>query len=158
MFSSNQILDIACEPRDLAQVIRFAVGLYGDEKFTRSDGRMRMAFSEPVPCVYALGTGSMRPYETGPNKGWAGKLGKGWTDFPFDYDPEIVAKIVTQWLESHQPDPYGRPCTDGSAHPGLRIRSLHSIQDELPPPYEIPEWNWMDAIVFLTPCWLRYDK
>lgn len=158
MFSSNQILDITCEPRDLAAVIRFAVDLYGNEIFTRSDGRMRMAFSEPVPGVYALGRGSMRPYKTGPNRGWAAKLGKGWTDFPFDYDPEIVARIAAQWLEGNPPDPFVRPRTDGSARPGLRVRSLRCVQDELPPPHELPNWDWMDAVVFLTPCWLSYDK
>ena len=160
MFCSNQVLDVSCETRDLAKVIGFGVDLYNENAniFTRLDGRMKMAFSEPVPGVYAVGTGSMEPYQSGPNKGWAAEIGKGWTDYPFDYDPELVARIVEQWLGKNPPSDESRPRTDGTVRPGIRVRCLRSIDHELPPPYEIPGWDWMDAILFFTPCWMRYDK
>ena len=45
MFSSNQILDISCEQKDLSRVIKFAVGLDDEDLFIRHDGRLKMAFS-----------------------------------------------------------------------------------------------------------------
>lgn len=160
MFHGNQIFDVTCEPGDLELILDFAVRLFNEnaDMFTRPDGRVSMAFSEPVPGVYALGTGSMRPYTTGPNKGWSVQAEKGWTDYPFDYDPKIIAKIAGQWLMANPPDPVKRPGTDGSAHPGFRVRSLHSMEDELPCPHKLDGWAWIDAILLLTPCWLRYDK
>ena len=99
MYSSNQILDISVDTQDLAQTISFAVRLYDDTNmFTRQNGRVKMAFSEPIPGVYAIGDGSMEPYSSGPNKGWFSPTPPGWTDYPFDYDPDIIAPIITQWV------------------------------------------------------------
>lgn len=160
MFSSNQIFDVSCRPQDLERVIAFGVECYNASAniFTRLDGRIKMAFAEPVPGVYAIGTGSMQPYQIGPNKGWSAKIGRGWTDYPFDYDPEIIAKVIGQWLEKNPPGRETRPDTDGSVHPGIRVRCLSSIHSELPPPHELLNWDWMDAILLFTPCWMRYDK
>lgn len=94
MFSSNQIFDVSCEPSDLARVIKFGIELYGDDMFIRSDGRVHIAFSEPAPGIYAIGTGSMDRLKSGPNKGYGHDCPKYWADYPFDYDPEIIAGII----------------------------------------------------------------
>lgn len=54
MFHSNQIFDVTCESGDLELVLDFAVRLFNEnaDMFTRPDGRVSMAFSEPVPGVY----------------------------------------------------------------------------------------------------------
>lgn len=161
MYHSNQILDVTCEPKDLDQVIAFAVGLYTENAhlFTRLDGRMKMAWSEPVPGAYALGTGSMKPYEAGPNKGYGHGAPEGWTDYPFDYDPEIVSKITAQWLEKNPPKDAERPLIDGSTHPGFRAMSLRSAEAAgILPAYGVPGWCHWDAILVLVPCWLEYHK
>lgn len=160
MYHSNQVLDITCEAKDLARVIGFAAGIYADasQMFTRQDGRVKMAFAEPLPHVYALGTGSMAPYAAGPSAGHG--PGKGWTDFPFDYDPGIIARIAAQWLDSNPPDRLARPDIDGFVSPGLRAMSLRSAVSAgiLPPLYELEGWDWHGAVLVLAPCWLEYHK
>lgn len=161
MYASNQILDITCEPRDMPLVLDFAIRFYGQNIFTRTDGRIKMAWSEPMAGTYALGLGTMEPYKSGPNKGWARTPGNGWTDYPFDYDPEIVARIAAQWLEKHPPDRQCMPCTDGSCVPAFRVRSYSTALTEgisLPGPCDDPEWSGSDCILILTPCWSTYDK
>lgn len=161
MYASNQTLDITCEPRDLPLVLDFAIRFYGQNIFTRTDGRIRMAWSEPMEGAYALGLGTMEPYKTGPNKNWARTPGKGWTDYPFDYDPEIIARIAAQWLDRHQPDRQYMPCTDGSCVPAFRVRSYSTACADglgLPGPYDDPGWSGSDCILILTPCWSTHDK
>jgi len=160
MFTSNQILDVICDARDLPKVLQFATDLDDAlEFFTRSDGRITPAFAEPVPGVYAIGKGTIEPFTTGANAGHGHGVSRGWTDYPFSWDPEIVSGILRQWLEKNPPDPATKPCTDGCVRPGFRIRSLESISPELPPYHEImSRWDCWPTVVCVTPCWLRYDK
>lgn len=160
MFHSNQTLDVTCEPADLAMAINFGVRLYARESriFTRPDGRVRPAMADSVPGFWILGTGSMEPYRSGPNKGHGHGPGRGWQDLPFDYDPEIIAKIACQWLEKNPPDPASCPMIDGSVHPGFRVRSLRSAAESLPPFHERLDWNDSRTVLVLSPCWLEYHK
>ena len=154
MFSSNQILDISCEQRDLGKVIKFAVGLDDEELFTRSDGRLKMAFSEPVPGVYAIGRGSFPGFSDRPEV--AHPAGKGWVDYPCDYDPNIIADIINQWIQK-QPEPK-HTGTDGSEHLGVRVRCLESMGDDLPHSYDLPNWDWFSCILLFTPIHMAYHK
>lgn len=158
MFSSNQKLDITCETRDLASVIDFCTKLYADscQMFTRSNGRVKIAFSEPMTGVYAIGTGSMAPYTTGPNKCVGHDCPDGWTDYPFDHDPEIIAKIIAQWLGKNPPLDTDKPLTDGTLRPGLRIRNLNDAYDILGD--LCYKWPHHNCILLFTPCWMSYDK
>ena len=157
MFSSNQILDVLCDDKSLPRAIRFAVSLYGDEIFTRHDGRVRMAFAEPVPGVYLIGRGSMEPYQTGPNKGWSSKLGKGWTDYPFDYDPSLIAGIVAQWASKQ---PVQMPHIDGSVEKGIRLMSVDTAYEHemLPKPWHLPDIDMDRAVLAFTAHPLEYHK
>lgn len=105
----------------------------------------------------------MEPYETGPNKGWAKSIGKGWRDFPFEYDSDesvkIVTRILTKWLFEKDPtEP--KPDTDGIVECRIRVMSLHTAQklSILPDSYEIPGWQASDAILVCAPCWIVYAK
>lgn len=161
MYASNQKLDIACTRNDLAKALDFAVKLYGDEKFTRTDGRMKMAFATvrlaAGPDIYLVGTGSMEPYQTGPNKGWAAKLGKGWTDYLFDYEPDLVARIVAQWAAKQDLD---MPSIDGSVEKGVRVMSIETAYQDgpLPAPYSIENIDMHDAILAFVPYAMEYHK
>lgn len=160
MFCSNQIFDVACTAKDLPRVLAFGLSMADDvgDCLTREDGRIRLAFSQPAPDVYAIGYGSMKPFKTGPNKGWFRNLPEGWTDYPFDYDPAIVGPIVAQWLDQNPPDPADRPDIDGAVEPGLRIRCPQDMLKAMPGLREIPHWNSSGTLLYLTPCWLEYHK
>ena len=161
MYASNQRLDVACTKDDLTKVLDFAVKLYGEELFTRSDGRIRMAFAiikmPAGPDIYMIGTGAMEPYQTGPNKGWASKLGKGWTDYPFDYEPDLVARIIAQWAAKQDID---MPSIDGSVEKGIRVMSVHTAYEDgpLPTPYSIEGIDMGDAILAFVPYPMEYHK
>ena len=156
MFASNQILDVTCEPRDLAKAIAFGMSLHGDEMFKRADGRVKVAFSEPISGVYAIGTGSMEPVRNIPNGNKGHDCAKGWTDYPFDYDPAIIAGIITQWL-AKQPEPPHAP-TNGSEEIGVRMRSLDSMGDTLPLLWTLPNWCFHSCILLFTPARMAYFK
>lgn len=161
MYASNQKLDAACARDDLPKVLDFAVKLYGEELFTRSDGRIKMAFAVvPMaagPDIYLIGTGSMEPYRTGVNKGWASKLGKGWTDYPFDYEPDLVSRIISQWAAKQDLE---MPSIDGSVEKGVRVMSIHTAYTDgpLPAPYSIENIDMHDAILAFVPYAMEYHK
>ena len=161
MYASNQLLDIACARDDLPRVLGFAVKLYGEEIFTRADGRIRMACAivkmAVGPDIYLVGTGSMEPYRTGVNKGWASKLGKGWTDYPFDYEPELAAKVVAQWVAKQEIE---MPSIDGCVEKGVRVMSVDTACKDgpLPPLYAIEGIDMHKAILAFVPYPMEYHK
>lgn len=156
MFSSNQLFDISCESDGLETVIRTAIDLYGEDLFTRTDNPVRLAFSEPMPGIYALGTGSMPDKVSTP---------RGWTDYPFDYDPKLIAMIINKWVSKQNP-PDKIPSTDGSCERGIRVQSILSLctgdNDQLTYNLNMAAdkgtWNAAPCIVLFTPTWLIYDK
>lgn len=156
MFSNNQLFNVSCESDGLETVIRAAIGLYGEDLFTRTDNPVRLAFSKPIPGVYALGTDSMSNTSPAP---------KGWTDYPFDYDPKIVAMIIDKWVSKQNP-PDKMPSTDGSCERGVRVQSILSLcNDEnsqfaydLNMAVDKGAWDAAPCIVLFTPTWLIYDK
>lgn len=125
MFSSNQILDITCNFEDLYCLLKSVLHIYGDEIFTRKDGSVKLSFCDSVPGMYLVGTGSMKPYEHGPNKGFSVVTGKGWNDFLFDYDLEKLTDAVIEWAQQQKVQEH--PFTDGSREKYVRIRSLQSM-------------------------------
>lgn len=156
MFSSMQIFDVLVTEDQLRPCIDLAMKMADDVRlFTRDDGRVNLAFAEPVPGVYAIGRGSM------PNPSWCEphEAGRGWTDYQFDYDTEIVSKIVWQWaMKQDYPE---APDTDGSVKRGVRCMSLQTAAqaDILPDYYEIAgKWSPYETILVFAPAWHRYDK
>lgn len=158
MFSSNQIFDISFEPERLETIVKTIIDLYGEDIFTRNDIPVRLAFSEPVSGVYAIGYGSI-----------SGKsnisTSKGWTDYPFEYNPKIAAMIIHQWFKKQTPK-LALPNTDGSYELGIRARSLHSVYtgadrqlvQELNTATTNNNWTPSQCIAVFTTTWLTYDK
>lgn len=152
MFSSNQKLDVLCDFKDLTNVIDFSIKLSGREMFVRPKNPVMPAFSLEVPGVYCFGSGSM----LGPKLYPSISKGPGWTDYCFQYDPFLIARIVKQWAESQVYLP--APTTDGSVEKGVRVRSLNSLIDsELD--FQLPDhFDPWSCILTFTPDWLVYDK
>ena len=162
MYASDRQLDIACDKRKLPMVLDFAVRLHNKDIFTRNDGRFKMAFAI-VPSeseeqdVYLVGTGTMAPYETGSKKGWAEKPGKGWTDYQFDYDHEIVARIISQWAMAQKLD----TCPEDEAYEqGIRVMSIPTACENgiLPEPYSIENLDMGHARLAFVPYLLTYEE
>lgn len=100
MFSSNQVFQVSGSLDSISSVIDFAVRHSGHhEMFTRSDHKVRAAYQITETGLYCLGKGTMegdvRPPSAKPDS---------WINFPFDYDPNIIAPIVEQWIRK-QPRP-----------------------------------------------------
>lgn len=100
MFSSNQILEFSgclSHKDELKHALEFAIKASGwYEPMTRVE--------KPCPCTYQI---------TGDGKyciGWGEK--EGWNKFPFDFDVDIIAKIVVQHLEKQEMR-YDKNCLDG---------------------------------------------
>lgn len=158
MFSSNQIFDVSCEPDKLENILKTIIGLYGEDIFTRDDSPVKIAFSEPATGIYAIGSGSMSGNTDVHTE-------KGWTDYPFEYDPKITAMIIGKWFKKQTPR-IPIPNTDGSYELGIRARSLHSVYtgadrqlvQELDAATTNNKWTPSQCIAVFTPTWLVYDK
>lgn len=152
MFSSDQIIDITSEFKNLPETLRFLIALYDDKMFKRKSGRVHIAFAHPAPGIIAIGTGSMEPLDNG----YQGhQASRGWTDFQFNYDPDILAPFLKQWVKE-QPRPHC-PDTDGSVSLGIRIRSLSSIYGELRPNQQAG-FDPFPSILYFTPHYNVYHK
>ncbi len=156
MFSSRQIFDVLVTEDQLKQCLDFAIGISeGTELFTRADGPVSLAFAQPWPDVYAIGRGSMK------EPSWCDPVpaGRGWTDFQFDFDTEILSRVIWQWAMKQDYGP--APDTDGSTEKGLRAMSIVSASEHglLPPYWEVADkWSTFETILVFVPAWHRYDK
>lgn len=155
MFHSNQVLDLTVELDDLPDAIRFIMSLYGTDTFVRRESPVKLAFAEPAPGMYAIGSGSFPGF---PDRHIPGHpASRGWTDYPFDYDPAIVAQIINQWVKK-QPEP-PHTDTDGGESLGVRIRSLHTAACSSLPVHSLAaKWEPFWCIAVFEPCYLAFDK
>ena len=119
MFSSNQILEVTgclSHDKELYNALRFAL-LFADELkcFERND--------KPSKCVYQITSDGRYCL------GWAfERVEEGWNEFPFDFDLDIIAKIIEKHLEK-QKILYGG--WDGSYNKGFRMKAIEeSMGDE----------------------------
>ena len=125
MFSSNQQLAISGYKACLAEDIAFAIRKSGyDECFLRKE--------RPVACGYQIAPGGLYLIGHLGIKGEKPEYGndyEGWTEYPFDYDPEIIAGIVKQWLakQEYPRDEYDG--CDGSRDNGYLIRDVWMLDD-----------------------------
>ena len=125
MFSTNQKFEISGDNQQLCNVIDFAVRMADCiDMFTRSEARVVPAFQKTKTGLYVIGTGTMRPNKTHPD---GIEVSRGWTDYQFDYDPQLIAGIVLQWLAQ-------QPCRkdptdgyDGGHEHGFICRSISSL-------------------------------
>lgn len=89
MFSSNQILEISGEFNQLRGALDFAINYY----VTQEKDLVFQITEDGKYCI-----------------GWKPESDtiKGWQNFQFDYDSEIVAKIIIQFLkkQKYERSPY----------------------------------------------------
>lgn len=115
MFSSNQVLEISGDlgldngSCQLPAALEFALKFSGHlETFNRKD--------RPAKCVYQI---------TEDGKyciGWNfNGLEEGWNEFPFDFDIEIISRIIKQHLEKYEIEDSGY---DGSHYKGFIMKSI----------------------------------
>ena len=80
MFSSNQIIKVSGEldKEDVLNALTFAIKCYGESIFTRKEKPVPLAYQECEDGTYCIGVAH----------------DKGWTEFPFSYDLDIVASII----------------------------------------------------------------
>ena len=107
MFSSNQVLEISGDLRhrdDLKDALGFALRKDGTyDNFTRPE--------EPTKCVFQITEGGDYCI------GWAchdKAPREGWTEFQFDFDMEIIAKIISNHLQKQKVQGFGGDGTDSS--------------------------------------------
>ena len=140
MFSSNQILCISGDihhENDLKNALQFALEKYGDYSLMKQG---------KVQCVYQI---------TEDNKyclGWASEQPKsGWNTYPFDFDIDIIAKIIQQYIEKQEIE---RDIWDGHYSKGFL---LESIRESLNKRYDRIE-NPFYGIITIKPYTCFYSK
>lgn len=105
MFSSNQILEVSGEFDQLREALDFAIDYYETQE-------KDLVFQITEDGKYCIG---WKP-DDGPTKCWE--------NFQFDYDSEIVAKIIIQFLkkQKHKDSPY--EYFDGSTDEGFLMKII----------------------------------
>ena len=145
IFSSNQKFDVSCELDALPHVIDFAFGLSGTlDAVARTQGRLKPAF-QILDGFYCLGT-SLEGSEF---------KSDDWTPYPFDYDPDLVAGCVAQWVRKN-PDPE-HTGTDGTEKLGVRVMCKESAYS-LMQAHGVRLRDPWTCIVAVQPYNLAYDK
>jgi hypothetical protein len=100
MFSSDQIFEVSGDMSQLEKTIRFAIDMNGI-------GKSGICYQKTEDGKFCLGWGDE----------------EGWSPFPFDFDPHIVAEIVKQHLEKQDcKDPYA--WADGSSDKGFLMKAI----------------------------------
>lgn len=100
MFSSDQIFEVSGDMQQLEKTIRFAIDMNGI-------GKSGICYQKTEDGKFCLGWGDE----------------EGWSPFPFDFDPHIVAEIVKQHLEKQDcEDPYA--WADGSSDKGFLMKVI----------------------------------
>lgn len=99
MFSSEQVFEVSGDMSQLEKTISFAIDMYGNRK--------KISYQITEDGKYCLG--------------WHDD--EGWNEYPFDFDPHIVAEIVKQHLEKQDcEDPYD--WADGSSDKGFLMKAI----------------------------------
>lgn len=112
MFSSNQVLEISgclIHSGELVSALEFALNTSGDSNaFTRSD--------KPSKCVYQITEDGRYCL------GWAfNEIKKGWNEFQFDFDINIIAQIISQHLQKQKVE---EGMWDGSYYKGFIMKVI----------------------------------
>lgn len=144
MFSSNQVLEISGDMRQLEAAIEFAMR-YSDQN------ECFMRREKPAKCVYQISDDGRYCI------GWAlhdEVPPDGWSEYPFDYDPKIIGPVVRQWIEK-APRPFDENAElDGSHHIGFLLQesggSRWAEQERIK--------NGWRCIITIRPFWCFYAK
>ena len=108
MFSSNQVFEISGDFSQLQSALEFAVD------YDETSGN-QLVYQTTEDGKYCIG---WKP-DSGPTKGWE--------NFQFDYDSEIVAKIIVQFLEKQKYEESPYEYFDGSTDIGFVMENIPDV-------------------------------
>ena len=112
MMSSNQVFEISGSFDQLQLALDFAI------KFDGTQAK-QLVFQTTEDGKYCIGWKSDR----GPEKGWE--------NFQFDFDSEIVAKIIVQFLEKQKYEESPYEYFDGDTNEGFLMKNIpETFSDE----------------------------
>ena len=116
MFSSNQILEISglLEPNYIESALKFALHLSGEDEHLSKEEQARgclLTYQIASTGSYCIGWG----YEHVP---------EGWERFSFDFDYEIVSRLIKQQLEK-QDTTNGFEHGDGTNKKGFLMKVIN---------------------------------
>ena len=136
MFSSNQIFRISGRFEDLPLALHFAMDM-------SNDIQSNAVFQITEDGTYCIG---WRPKD---------KLPQGWHSYQFDFDADIVSKIIIQHLTktiATMEDPYRY--ADGSSYKGFLMENIDNVFSD--------EWEGIKkpfyGIVSIKPFFNYYSK
>ena len=110
MFSSNQVFQISGDFRQLESALQFALE-YSDMTKKERDRGCKLVFQITDSGKYCIGWGFK-------------EVPKGWSEYQFEFEVPIVAKIIIQHL-SNQPIPKsGYEWCDGSTDTGFLMNVI----------------------------------
>lgn len=120
MFSSNQILEISglLEPEYIENALKFALHLSGEDERLSKDEQARgclLVYQITPSGSYCIGWG----FEHVPD---------GWERFSFDFDYEIVSRIIKQQLEKYDAIS-GFEYGDGTNRKGFLMKVIGNEMD-----------------------------
>lgn len=112
MFSSNQVLEISGEFYQLQAALDFAIGYYEKEE-------KDLVFQITENGKYCIGwKPNDYPIE-------------GWENFQFDFDTEIVSKIIIQFLKKQKFKDNHYDYFDGGTNEGFLLKAIpQTFSDE----------------------------
>lgn len=120
MFSSNQVLEISGDLghiNDLKDALEYALKKSGwHECFTRAEKPAKCCFQITEYGDYCIG--------------WFCE--RGWTEFQFDYDIDVISKIIVNHLKKQDVQSYN---SDGSNSKGYLMKSVEYNSEGVKEPF-----------------------
>ena len=114
MFSSNQVFEISGSMDQLPIALQFALD-YSDHARAMTPREIERG----CKLVYHIAKDGKYCI------GWAFKdIQEGWQEYPFDFDVEIVARIIAQYLGKLETPNSGYEWADGSTDPGFLMKVI----------------------------------
>lgn len=124
MFSSNQILQVSGKLNQLEKALQFALDYSGHGKNIQEDEYRRgcrLTYQVTEDGKYCIGWAFLDEADK--------KLPEGWSEYPFRFDTEIVAKIIMQHLNDF---PMDKDIWDGGYEKGFLMEVIpENLGDKL---------------------------
>ena len=112
MFSSNQVFEISGNMDQLPSALQFALDYSGHAKdMTKKEIERgcKLVYQITKDGTYCIG--------------WSfGKIAEGWKEYPFDFEVDIVARIIAQHLYKLETPDSGYECADGGTSDGFLMK------------------------------------
>lgn len=120
MFSSNQVLKISGKLNNVEKVLKFALEYSGNIKDLEKSEKERgclLVYQITNKGYYCIG--------------WGFKdVPKGWSVYPFDFEIDIVSKLIIQQLNKLDYNDGKYDCYDGSIEHGFLMSSIEGMHYE----------------------------